>query len=314
MIVIPVFKKIHFIMFSPVLRDKRPRAVFVVGSIILVVTLLLCSMPFPSWTRTEGVVWAPEESLVRTKTSGFVSSIKTKPNSYVKRGEILLECSDPLLVANVKVLKAELRALQARYDSEIYEDRVEASITKEEIANVRANLERQEGRQDELVIRSPADGIFILPDAADLPDRYIQQGDLIAYVLDVNQPTVRVVVSHSDVDLVRQRNRGVELRFVEKTDQLFPAIIKREVPGVLEYLPSTILSNAGGGSIAIDPSDQEGLKPIEKQFQFDIEPVGPVENVFIGGRVYVRFNHGFEPLAFQWYRSLRQLFLRRFNV
>ena len=104
------------------------------------------------------------------------------------------------------------------------------------------------------------------------------------------------------------------MRFVEKTGQLFPAIVKREVPGVLKYLPSAILSNAGGGSIAIDPSDQEGLRPIEKQFQFDIEPVGPVENVFIGGRVYVRFNHGFEPLAFQWYRSLRQLFLRRFNV
>ena len=37
----------------------------------------------------------------------------------------------------------------------------EASITKVEIANVRANLERQKGRQDELIIRSPADGIFV---------------------------------------------------------------------------------------------------------------------------------------------------------
>jgi len=28
----------------------------------------------------------------------------------------------------------------------------------------------------------------------------------------------------------------------------------------------------------------------------------------------VRFDHGFEPLAVQWYRSLRRLFLRWFNV
>ncbi len=315
MIIIPVLKKLHFIVFSPVLREKRARAVTIVGSVILVVTLLLCSMPFPSWTRTEGVVWAPEESLVRTKTSGFINSIKIKPNSYVKRGEILIECSDPLLVANVKLLKAELRAILARYDSEIYKDRVAASITKEEIANIRANLDRQQCRLDDLVIRSPADGVFILSDADDLPGRYIKQGELVAYVLDINQPTVRVVVSHSDVDLVRQLNKGVGLRFVEKTAQLFPAIIKREVPGVLEYLPSSILSSAGGGNIAIDPTDKEGLRPIEKQFQFDIEPVEPVvDNVYIGGRVYVRFDHGLEPLAFQWYRSLRQLFLRRFNV
>ncbi len=314
MIIVPVFKKLHFLIFSPVLRDKRARAVIVVGSVILAVTLVLCCMPFPSWTRTEGVVWAPEESLVRSRANGFISSIDIKPDSYVKRGEVLLRCSDPLLVANVKVLEAELRALQARYESEIFEDRVAASITKEEISNVRADFERQKCRLDDLVIRSPADGVFVLPDADDLPGSYIKHGELIAYVLDVNQPTVRVVVSHSDVDLVRQLNMGVGLRFVEKTGKLFPAIIKREVPGVLEYLPSTALSNAGGGRIAIDPSDHEGLRPIEKQFQFDVEPVGTVDNVYIGGRVYVRFDHGFEPLAFQWYRSLRQLFLRRFNV
>jgi putative peptide zinc metalloprotease protein len=30
--------------------------------------------------------------------------------------------------------------------------------------------------------------------------------------------------------------------------------------------------------------------------------------------VYVRFDHGWEPLAVQWARELRQLFLARFNV
>ena len=34
----------------------------------------------------------------------------------------------------------------------------------------------------------------------------------------------------------------------------------------------------------------------------------------VGGRVYVRFDHGSEALAAQWYRQGRQLFLARFNV
>jgi putative peptide zinc metalloprotease protein len=34
----------------------------------------------------------------------------------------------------------------------------------------------------------------------------------------------------------------------------------------------------------------------------------------VGGRVYVRFDHGWEPLIWRWYRNVRQLFLRRFSV
>ena len=314
MIVIPVIKKVHFVLFSPALREKRFRAVAVSGAALTVAIMLLLFMPFPSWTRTEGVVWAPEESLVRAKTSSFVSAVMTKPNLPVKKGDVLIECRDPLLAARVKVLKAQLRAVQARYDAEIFADRVQARITKDEIYNVRANLDREKERMDDLIIHSPCDGIFILPDAGDLPGRYLKQGELVAYVLDITRPLVRVVVSQSDVDLVRQRNRGVEIRFAEKLEEVFPAVIKREVPGALEHLPSTTLSSVGGGDIAIDPSDREGLRPLEKMFQYDVEPVEATGSVKIGGRVYVRFDHGFEPLFYQWYRSLRQLFLRRFNV
>jgi putative peptide zinc metalloprotease protein len=38
------------------------------------------------------------------------------------------------------------------------------------------------------------------------------------------------------------------------------------------------------------------------------------QDVHIGSRVYVRFDHGSEPLAQQWYRSLRQVFLKQLNV
>ena len=35
---------------------------------------------------------------------------------------------------------------------------------------------------------------------------------------------------------------------------------------------------------------------------------------FLGRRIKVRFDHGYEPIGFQAYRSLRQLFLRLYNV
>ncbi len=71
---------------------------------------------------------------------------------------------------------------------------------------------------------------------------------------------------------------------------------------------------AGGGEFAVAPWDQEGLQAMENLFHFEVELPEDVGRLKVGGRVYIRFDHGSVPLAHQWYRSLRQLFLKRFNV
>ena len=68
------------------------------------------------------------------------------------------------------------------------------------------------------------------------------------------------------------------------------------------------------GMIAIDPRDAWGTKSFQKLFLFDIELPTHAALFNVGGRVYVRFDHGREPLVYRWYREIRRLFLRRFNV
>ena len=86
------------------------------------------------------------------------------------------------------------------------------------------------------------------------------------------------------------------------------------MPAGSDQLPSPALSTLGGGQFSVDPRVPKELKTLERVFQFDLElPAGtPVSGT--GGRVYVRFGHGSEPLARQWYRQGRQLFLRRFGI
>jgi putative peptide zinc metalloprotease protein len=72
------------------------------------------------------------------------------------------------------------------------------------------------------------------------------------------------------------------------------------------------LGDTGGGSLAVDPSDPSGTTTLEQVFHVELVFDEPVER--LGGRSYVRFDHGTEPLGWQWYRQLRQLFLRRFDV
>lgn len=314
MVVVPAYKGTKFLVSSPMLREKRPRALALTTVSVTIVALALFVLPFPCWTRAEGVVWVPEDSLLRAGTSCFVSRVAATPGARVARGDVLVECRDPFIAANVRVLEAQLEEMRARYDAARTEDPVQAQVMMEEIRDTESGLARAQERFSELELRSPTDGVLFLPDAQDLPDIYLKQGDLIGYVIDVDRPTIRVVVPQSRVDLVRQRARGVAVRLAHDLHAARPALVKREVPGGLERLPSTVLGRGGGGEIPIDPMVQGGTTTFEKTFQFDVELTEPLEEMLVGGRAYVRFEHGTEPVAFQIYRSVRQLLLRRLNV
>ena len=113
---------------------------------------------------------------------------------------------------------------------------------------------------------------------------------------------------------MRQHTRGIEVRLAERLAEPFQAVIKREEPAATEQLPSMALGRQGGGSIAVDPSDTQGVTAIQTLFQFDLELPSSTGIVNVGGRVYVRFDHGWEPLVQRWYRHVRQLFLAKFHV
>jgi putative peptide zinc metalloprotease protein len=123
-----------------------------------------------------------------------------------------------------------------------------------------------------------------------------------------------VVVTQPYVDFVRQKTYGVRVRFPENVKVSLPAKLLREVPAATDQLPSRTLSQEGGGDIPIDPRDMMGIKAFVKIFLFDIELPEHSNPINVGGRIYVRFDHGGEPLFWRWYREARKLFLRRFNV
>ncbi len=97
-------------------------------------------------------------------------------------------------------------------------------------------------------------------------------------------------------------------------DATLTAAMQREVPGATDQIPGRALSQEGGGEIAVDPRALMDIKAFQKVFLFDITLPFYRGPLHVGERVYVRFVHGKEPVVWRWYRGLRQLFLKRFNV
>ena len=314
MLVMPLAKIVRFLATSPKLRRKRVWAVFVSAFLLVAIASLLSIVPVPLSTRVEGVVWVPEDSFIRAGTDGFVEQVAADNGRRVRMGDPLIECSDPLLPAQIRVLQARLQELSAMYDNQRVAERVQAEITTEEMRQVEAELADARQRESDLVIRSSAEGTLVIPMASDLPGRFVRRGELVGYVLNRSTILARVVVRQADVDFVRHRTTDVKVRFPENVSTVYPARLLREVPAATNQLPSRTLSQEGGGEIAIDPREPHGLTAFQKIFLFDVQLPPPEGWYNVGGRVYVRFDHGKEPMIWRWYRSVRTLFLKRFNI
>ena len=199
--------------------------------------------------------------------------------------------------------------MRLRYRAERATRFVDAQITTEEIAAVEKQLARLQQRVDSLVVRAAASGRFVVPNPRDLPGRFLNKGETIAYVIGSAEPRVRAVITQSDVDLIRNRTEAVSLRLVSAVPREYPASILREVPAASNQLPSAALSQQGGGEIANDPTAARDDLAFQTVFQFELAmPTEAFQRY--GERVYVRFDHGFAPLWSQWYRKLKILFLR----
>jgi putative peptide zinc metalloprotease protein len=313
-IALPLARALRTLFADPRLEPSRPRALAVLLGGLAAALLLLGVVPLPHRTQVEGIVWIPEEALVRAGVDGFVAEVLAEPGQQLHRGDPIASCRAPGRTAELHVLEARLRALDARYHHEQVADRVRAAMIDEERDHVRERLARVREQLGELVIRARADGVFVAPSMQDLPGRFVHQGQPIAHVLPADGVTIRAVVSEDDIDLVRDPGTRARVRLAERRAEVVPAELRRIVPAASAELPSSALGRFGGGRITVDPRDERGTRALEKLFVVDLAlPDGPLE-AGLGGRAHVRFEHAPRPLLAQWYRGLRQLFLERLDV
>ncbi len=313
MVITPLAKTLSKVFVSPQIAPKRARAITVTMSIISTVLLTIFLAPVPSWTLAEGVVSIPENAIVRSNVDCLVQKIVAKPGDTVKQGEPLVQCRNIELLAQAANLNARLAELNATYVAQLQENIVEAEITREELKSTEADYDRIKKEINQLTIISEADGRFIVPYTQDLPGRFLRKGQEFAYILQPTK-TVKVAIPQDDIDLVRQNTQNIQVRMAEDISNVDMAKVIRHVPAATKSLPSMALAEQGGGTIATIPGEQGEAEAHEKIFLVEIDFPELTQAHRVGGRVFVRFDHGHEPLGTQWYRSLRQLFLERFNV
>jgi putative peptide zinc metalloprotease protein len=312
---VPLANAWRYIARHPELGRGRRKAMALAAGAAAVAASVLFLLPFPLRTHAEGVVWLPEDAIIRAGADGFIQELLLAPDRRVAAGTPLIRSEDPSLARQIEILRARVDEFETRHAAERFVDRNKAQVTATELRHARSELENRTAQFARLVIHSRIDGVLSIPKAQDLPGRFVREGEPIGHILPDSRNIVRVTVRQEDADLVRLRLQGVTVRVADRIESASPAKLIRELPAGREELPSRALGNVGGGTVTTDPRDPRGMKGLQRTFQFDLElpPDAPVPLGY-GVRVFSRFEHDWEPLGYQIWRRGRQLLLSRIQT
>lgn len=336
MLLLPLARTLRLMATHAALQPVRGRVAAVSSALLAGTALLLLAVPVPQRSEVQGVRWLPDQSLLRAGTDGFLTRWLVAPGTRVEAGQPLADREEPALVARRRGAEARVAELQqALWTAQGAQRPAQAALVQQDLQREQALLESLARRESALRLHAAQAGQFVVTRAADAPGRYHREGDLLGHVLPASGPAlVRVFVPQERVDLVRHHTTAVRLRLAHDRGRVHAARIVREIPAGQDQLPSAALAPMGGGPVAVDPRDPAGLKALQRGFQFDLaldtaaagEDRGaagaagaaggdtqPAADLFVGARAWVQFIHPSEPLAVQWARSLRQLFLARFG-
>ena len=312
--VIPLWKAVKYLRTSPRLRQARARAVGVASGFVGCLVLLPMWVPVPLNSMAEGVVWLPEEGVVRVDVEGWVDEEIVGSDVRVAKGEPVMRLRDEVLEMSLTVARAREEELLATMQGHRPTDIVSMEVTKDQLKTVQEILTELEMDEERLTLRAQSDGLFFLTPGPEHTGRFVQRGEVLGTVMEPDRWPVLALVHQDEIDLIRSRRGKVEVRFSDEMEEVYEAVVIRETPTASKELPSEAFATAGGGEVALDPMDSSGRQAFERWFRLEMEVPHKEGDVRVGGRVHVRFAHGYEPLGKRWYRSLRRLFLTEFGL
>lgn len=310
----PIWKGIKYLRTSPRLRPVRGRAVSLSCGFVGALVAVPLWVPFPLNSITDGVVWLPEESIVRSNVEGWFVKSVVGSGEEVSVGDSVLFLQDEILEAKLSVAYSRKEELLASIQGFRSNDVVSMSVLEEDLDGVNKLIRELELDQSDLILRAKTSGLFSLSSGPEHSGRFVARGEAIGTIMDSNSWTVLVLVDQDDVEMIRARPGRVDVRFVDNVDDVYEAEIVSETPTASKQLPSMAFAVSGGGDVTLDPMDPSGEQAYQRWFQLLIDvPLksGPMR---AGSRVYVRFSHGYEPLGMRWGRAIRRLFLSQFGI
>ncbi len=317
-LVMPLWKAWRHLDEGGSLARRRKPARRRAALALLGVLGFLSLVPLPFYSLHQGVIWLPDEALVRAESGGQIRAEQAAPGARVAVGAPLLQLDNLPLQAELTSAAAQLAQTEAKLRQSEVAEPAKAIPLRSERAARQARFEQARARLQALAVSAPIAGTWVPGATTALTGRTVKRGELLGYLVAGATDRVRVAVPQEDADLVKTRlqaqPRAVQVRLFAAPRTALDAQLRREVPGGGPELVSPALGASAGGAIGVDPSKEGGTHSLRRVFDLELQLDHPAPSAVFGDKVWVRFDLGATPLATQWLLRLRQAFLSRLNV
>lgn len=314
--VVPQIRLLRYLASSPRLERSRGRAIAVCAGTLAVALLLLGLVPFPNHFRAPGIVEAAEYSVVANQASGFIAEVVVAPGAIVSGGQVLLRLQDPKLefeLAAARSEMAEARALELRA---MQRESIDLRPIRSRIEAIRKRLRRLDEIQQQLMVRARHDGRWVAPALREISGAWVLRGTPIGYVINEKEYYLSAVVPQAEASrLFEGQVQSAEVRLFGQADIALPVVAQKIIPANHDILPSAALGWRGGGELEVKTSDPSGRHAVEPFFESRATILPQPGAAILHGRAgKIRFTLRPEPLLQQWFRKLRQLLQKRYEL
>ena len=315
---VPAWKLLSFLAAQH--GARRARALAVSGVLACLAVGLLGWLPVPLNTVTKGIVWLPENAIVRTSSRCEVIEVLASPGEAVQPGNALFRCDDAELNSEVAVLQGQLDELTAERAGLDTVDRAKQQMLDNEIATLTSRHARALQRQQALTVVARTAGNFTVAGERALAGQHLDQGAVAAYIVPDRERTVRVALEQSDVGYLADGIERIEVFFPAffpaRADNPAPLTtrIVRQTPQAGVKVPSPALTTLGGGNLVADTGDATGHTAVEPVFDLQLAWPAGAPDVQVGGHIDVKFTHPPAPLARRLVAGIRRAFLQRMDA
>lgn len=321
--IVPLGKFVRWLLIDPSLYGHRSRALTVTTAVVLLLIVAIGVIPFEDHRRAMGVVESEQRANLVIQTNGFVRHVLVETGQTVAAGQVILRAENRDLKTRELELMARITGLEALRRQMLDEDYLNMKMTEQHIALRSEQLADLRRQLDDLELRSPQTGVLAAPLLKPLKGQWVQKGQVVGRILDLDTLRVTALVDQSDsAAAFYHQIDQVELRTVGNVKDKIPSQIIEKFDSGRWWLPHPALGYPGGGTIATDPTDPHGRTAARPQFELWLSlPRWTQENdprqhfAYPGQRVFVRFTlERHRSLAMQWIHRLRQLVRDRLAV
>lgn len=319
----PLWRAWKHVNESAALATRRDWVKRRMAVLLGVLALLLFAVPLPFYATHQGVLWLPDEAMLRAPVNAHVApGAGGNGGQQVVAGETLLQLDSLVIASDLAVAAADVAQVEVQLRQAQVDDQVKAQSLLADLESRRTKWLELQRRFEALQLQAHTSGRWLPQGPTALAGRYVKRGDLMGLVVSQPSQLVRVAVTQDDMDLIARRVRrddgDTEVQAAVRLPYQSPvhARLNRALSGGEQQLVSPALGTTAGGEIAVDPQDTQGTKPLHRVFDLELlldHPIDGQDAVF-GQRCAVRFDLGATPLGWQWLLRLRQLFLSQMSV